>query len=101
MEDIRLSKQVEDKANENEVYVAKVGIQLMDKFKMFLEKEFEGKYDETYFMTLYIRKGNDVNTLAATQLFLGGYNTPADLAMIKFFANNQNTVGTEREDLDD
>lgn len=99
--DIRLSEEVEKKANDNEVYVAKKGIELMEKFRVFLEKEFEGKYDETYFLSLYIRKGNDVNTLSATQLLLWWYNTPADLAMIKFFANNQNTVGTEPTYLDD
>jgi len=101
MTDIRLSEEVEKKVNENELYVSNKWIELMQKFQIFLEKEFEGKYDETYFMTLYIRKGNDINTLSATQLLLWWLNTPADRAMIKYFANNQNTVGTEREDLDD
>lgn len=100
MDDIRLGEEVEKKVNENELYVSKKWVELMKKFQLFLEKEFEGKYDETYFMTLYIRKGNDVNTLSATQLLLGWVNSPADRAMIKFFANNQEIGGTQAEDLD-
>lgn len=100
MEDIRLSEEVEKKTNENELYVSKKWIELMQKFQLFLEKEFEGKYDETYFMTLYIRKGNDINTLSSTQLLLWWLNTPADRAMIKYFANNQELMGIQPDDLD-
>lgn len=90
-QDIRLSKEVEEKANENTKLATAKWVKIMDTLKLIMEREFEGQYDETYFLTLYVRKGNDINTLAATQLLLGGCMTPSDSAMIKFFAHNQET----------
>lgn len=78
MEDIRLSDEVKNIWDKNQEYVEIKSRKLASQIKQLLEKEFEWKFDESFWFVLYTRKWNDVNTLVVNTLLWTGVSTWAD-----------------------
>lgn len=83
MEDVRLSSEVEKIQNKNQEYVQEKSRKLANWIRDYLTGYFEDKYDEAFSFVLFLRKGNDVNTLVVNTLMWAGITTWADRAMLR------------------
>lgn len=64
MEDIRLSDTVREKGQENMDYASIKCERVINEFKEVVSREFDWKYDESCIYLVFVRKWNDVNTVA-------------------------------------
>ena len=83
MEDVRLSTEVEKVQEKNQEYIQEKSRRLANWIREYLTGNFEGKYDETFGFVLFLRKGNDINTLVVNTLMWAGITTWADRAMLR------------------
>lgn len=83
MEDVRLSTEVEKAQDKNKEYVQEKSRILADWIREYLAWHFKDKYDETFWFTIYVRKGNDVNTLVINTLIWTGITTWVDRVMYR------------------
>lgn len=84
MTDIRLSDQVREVQDKNLEFAREKTSKLMGVFNEILKKEFDWKYDETYWVILYCRKGNDVNTIWWDMLMSHWNISWVDLTQMKY-----------------
>lgn len=82
-EDIRLSDQVEKIQEQNKIYVEEKSRRLAMWIREYLNWHFENKYDEMFWFVLFVRKGNDVNTLVVNTLLWTWISTWADRALLR------------------